>query len=168
MTAPTIPLQAAVTILDLPLATLPLTGAELQELVQGGFSVQAPISSIFSLLVGAPLIRLPPFNATINLTSSDIEVGIDTGGGPVTVNLPSAALWAAAFPGGLTGLDLCIVDINGNAANNAITPALNGADIFKYGAVVPVISANFGTLRLRPYGPIGGPVTGWYVRALNF
>lgn len=100
----------------------------------------------------------------VQVAVTDVEVPVDTNGGAITVALPSAAAWFLQNPG---GLDLTIIDINGNADNNNITPTLNGSDIFQYGGVVPVISAKFGTLRLRPYAH-GGVVLGWFVKGLNF
>lgn len=105
--------------------------------------------------------RLPASAATVAILSTDIEVGIDTRTTAVSATLPSAAAWAAANP---NGLELTLVDIFGNASVNSITPALNGADTFFYGAVTPIITSNFGLLKLRP---AGSPVTGWYVRGIN-
>jgi hypothetical protein len=104
--------------------------------------------------------RAPAVNATVAILASDVEVAIDTSGGAVTVNLPSAAAWAAANP---LGLPLSIQDKNGHAATNNITPSLNGADTFR-GGVTPVVTANYGSLVLRP---AGNPVTGWKVVSLN-
>jgi hypothetical protein len=101
---------------------------------------------------------------TVPVALTDVEVPIDATAGAITVALPNAAAWQAQNPG---GLDLTIIDINGQADTNNITPALNGADIFQYGGVVPVISTKFGTLRLRPYAR-GGVVLGWYVKGVNF
>lgn len=114
-------------------------------------------------------ITYPAAAATITLTTSNIEVGIDATSTAVTVNLPSAAAWAAANP---NGLELTIADIKGQAGTHAITPALNGADAFYYGGVTPVINDAFGLLKLRPAGsPTGSssgtPITGWYVRGIN-
>jgi hypothetical protein len=100
----------------------------------------------------------------VTVALTDIEVPIDATAGPITVALPNAAAWQAQNP---SGLDLTIIDINGQAGSNNITPSLNGADIFQYGGVVPIISAPFGTLRLRPYAR-GGVVLGWFVKAVNF
>jgi hypothetical protein len=105
--------------------------------------------------------RQPASAATIAILTTDVEVGIDTRTTAVTANLPSAAAWATANP---NGLELTLIDIFGNAAANNITPALNGADTFFYGGVTPIITSNFGLLKLRP---AGSPVTGWYVRGIN-
>lgn len=106
-------------------------------------------------------IRLPPSAATIAILTTDIEVGLDTRTTAVSATLPSAIAWAAANP---NGLPLVLVDINGNAATNNITPTLNGSDTFSYGSVTPIVNSNFGRLELRPSG---SPVSGWYVRGIN-
>lgn len=106
-------------------------------------------------------IRLPASAATVAILTTDIEVGISTTSTAVSATLPSASAWAASNP---NGLPLVLVDINGNAAANNITPALNGVDTFSYGGVVPIINSNFGRLELRPSGV---PVSGWYVRGVN-
>jgi hypothetical protein len=106
-------------------------------------------------------IRLPVAAASIAITATDTEVGIDTTATAVTANLPSASAWATQNP---NGLELTLVDINGHAAAHNITPALNGADVFYYGGVTPKIQVNFGLLKLRPGG---SPVNGWYVRGIN-
>ena len=104
--------------------------------------------------------RLPAVAGTVAILTSDVEVAIDTSGGAVTVTLPSAAAWAAANP---LGSPLTIQDKNGHAATNHITPTLNGGDTFR-GGVTPVVTANYGSLVLRP---AGNPVTGWKLVSLN-
>jgi len=106
-------------------------------------------------------IRQPASAATVAILITDIEVGLNTSSTAVSATLPSAATWAAANP---NGLELTLIDINGNAAANPITPTLNGTDTFSYGSVTPVVNSNFGLLKLRP---AGSPVSGWYVRGLN-
>lgn len=107
-----------------------------------------------------PTMRTPAFNATIPILTTDVEVGVSTVTSAVSVTLPSAAAWAATTK---NGLDLTILDLTGNAATHNITPTLNGADTFLQG-VTPVVTANFGSIRLRPSG---SPITGWYVRGVN-
>lgn len=106
-------------------------------------------------------IRLPASAANVAILATDVEVGIDTRTTAVTAQLPNSAAWLAANPG--NGLELTLVDINGNASVNNITPALDPADAFAYGGVTPVIFANYGSLRLRP---MTAP-PGWYVRGVN-
>lgn len=157
------PYQAQYAIPDLAPGSTP-TGTELIEAIQSGQSVKLSLAQIIAALVPAalivPTIRLPAFNATIAILTSDIEVGVSTVTSAVTVNLPSATLWAAAFPGGATGLDLLIIDHTGNAAAHPMTFALNGGDTFLQGSL-PTLAVNFGSLRLRPNG---SPVSGWYVK----
>jgi hypothetical protein len=161
------PFQATYAITDLPLGSTP-TGVELIEAIQGGTSVQLSLAQIIVALMSAPTIRLPPFSATVAILTSDIEVGINTSTSAVTVNLPSAALWAAAFPGGQTGLDLFMCDHTGNAAAHPITFALNGADTFMQGPLIP-LAVNFGSLRLRPNRITTSttPITGWIVKGFG-
>jgi hypothetical protein len=161
MLAPT-PYQAQYAIPDLVTGNTP-TGAELIEAIQSGQSVKLTLAQIVTALAYAPTIRLPAFNATIAILTSDIEVGVSTATGAVTVNLPSAAAWAAAFPGGATGLDLMIIDHTGNAAAHNMTFVLNGADTFLQGAI-PALAVNFGSIRLRPNG---SPVSGWVVKGFG-
>ena len=105
--------------------------------------------------------RLPAAAATINILTSDIEVGIDATGSAVSCPLPSAAAWAAANP---NGLELTIFDFKGQAVAHNITPSLNGGDTFVQGAV-PVIKTAFGQIKLRP---VGSPtVNGWFVRGID-
>jgi hypothetical protein len=104
--------------------------------------------------------RLPAAAATVNILTTDIEVGIDATSTAVSCPLPSAAVWAAANQ---NGLELTIFDYKGQAATRNITPSLNGADVFVQG-VTPVIKAAYGDIKLRP---VGSPVNGWYVRGVN-
>lgn len=127
--------------------------------VQG--ALKALDAAVSGKLSQVGTMRMPLSAATIPITTADIEVGIDTRTTAVSATLPSASAWAAANP---NGLELTLVDIRGNAAANAITPTLNGADTFFYGAVTPTVTSNFGLLKLRPAGV---PVTGWYVRGIN-
>lgn len=169
--------QAQYAIVDLTPGVTP-TGAEVIEVIQkadgtpgavtaqNGQSAQLSLAQIFAALsipIVAPTIRLPAFNATIPILTSDIEVGVSTATGPVTVNLPSALAWSAVFPGGATGLDLVIIDHTGNAATNPMTFVLNGADTFLQGALPP-LSVSFGSIRLRPNG---SPVNGWLVKGFG-
>lgn len=101
--------------------------------------------------------RLPVAAATINILTSDIEVGIDATSTAVACPLPSAAAWATANP---NGLELTIFDFKGQAPTHNITPSLNGADTFVQG-IVPIIKSAYGEIKLRPMG------TSWYVRATN-
>lgn len=101
--------------------------------------------------------RLPVAAATVNILTSDIEVGIDATSTAVSVPLPSASAWATANP---NGLELTIFDYKGQAATHNITPSLNGADVFVQG-IVPVIKVAYGDIKLRPVG------NGWYVRGVN-
>lgn len=105
-------------------------------------------------------IRKPASGAAIAILSTDIEVGIDTRTTAVSAVLPSAAAWATANP---NGLELALTDYFGNAAANNITPSLFAGDSFAYGAVTPVVTANFGMLRLRP----DPSLPGWIVRGVN-
>jgi hypothetical protein len=124
-------------------------------------NVQQAIEVVDAKITVAGTIRQPAAASTIAILASDIEVGIDTTSSAVSATLPSAAAWVAANPG--NGLELVLTDIKGHAAANNITPSLNGSDAFAYGGVTPVISANFGSLRLRP---MTAPA-GWYVRGVN-
>lgn len=105
-------------------------------------------------------IRKPGSAASIAILSGDIEVGIDTRSTAVTATLPSAVAWAAANP---NGLELVITDYYGNAAANNITPSPFAGDSFAYGSVTPVVTANFGSLKLRP----DPALPGWVVRGVN-
>jgi hypothetical protein len=105
-------------------------------------------------------IRKPPSAATVAVLTSDIEVGLDTRTTAVSATLPSAIAWSGANP---NGLELVLNDYFGNAATNNITPSLFAGDTFAYGSVTPVISANFGLLRLRP----DPSLPGWVVRGVN-
>ncbi len=104
--------------------------------------------------------RLPASAATVNILTSDIEVGINTTTVAVSCPLPSVAAWSAAQT---NGLDLTIFDDSGNAATNNITPSLNGSDTFVQG-VTPVITTNYGLIKLRP---VLGTPNQWYVRGVN-
>ncbi len=104
--------------------------------------------------------RLPASAATVNILTSDIEVGINTATLAVSCPLPSVAAWNAAQT---NGLDLTIFDDSGNAATNNITPSLNGTDTFVQG-VTPVITTNYGLIKLRP---VLGTPNQWYVRGVN-
>jgi hypothetical protein len=106
------------------------------------------------------VIRKPASAATIAILSSDIEVGIDTRTTAVAADLPSAVAWSAQNP---NGLELVLNDYYGNASINAVTPSLFAGDAFAYGTVTPVITANFGLLRLRP----DPSLPGWVVRGVN-
>lgn len=154
--------QAQYSILDLVAGTTP-TGTERVEAIQGGQSVSLTLAQIIAALAFAPTIRNPVFAATVAILTSDIEVGVSTATSAVTVNLPSAAAWAAAFPGGATGLDLLIIDRTGNGLAHPMTFVLNGADTFMQGALPP-LAVNFGSLRLRPSG---SPVSGWIVKGFG-
>lgn len=105
--------------------------------------------------------RLAAAAASVPILATDVEVGIDTGAAPTSCPLPSVAAWLAANP---SGLDLEIFDYTGHAATNNITPSLNGTDVFTQG-VVPVISNNFGSLRLRPI--LTGGVNQWFIKAVG-
>lgn len=124
-------------------------------------NVQNAIDIVDAKIVSVGTIRQPASAATIVISASDTEVGIDTTATAVSATLPSSAAWIAANPG--NGLDLVLTDINGHAAANNITPTLNGSDAFAYGGVTPIINSNFGSLRLRP---MTAPA-GWYVRGIN-
>jgi hypothetical protein len=127
-----------------------------------GTSVQTDLQVLDAGKINATgTARYPAQAASINILTTDVEVGIDTSVAPTTVVLPSAAAWAAAQP---NGLELCIFDRNGHAFSNNITPSLNGADVFVEG-VTPKITQVFGILKLRP---VGSPsVNAWKVRGLN-
>jgi hypothetical protein len=127
-------------------------------------SVQIAIQQVDTEAAGkvqhVGVVRKPASAATIAIGTADIEVGIDTRSTAVTASLPSAVAWAAANP---NGLELVLNDYYGNAAANAITPSLFAGDAFVYGGTVPVITANFGLLRLRP----DPALPGWIVRGVN-
>jgi hypothetical protein len=166
------PYQAQYAITDLQTAATP-NGSEVLEVIQNGISVQLTLNQVIaalgtSIFLSSPTIRLPAFASTIPILTSDIEVGISTASGPVTASLPSAALWAAAAPGGASGLDLVLLDRTGNALTNNITFALNGSDTFLQGTLPP-LAVNFGSLRLRPFGTPGTntPIVGWYVKGFG-
>lgn len=106
--------------------------------------------------------RLPAAAATVNILASDIEVGINTGTAATACPLPSVAAWAAANP---NGLELTLFDATGNAAAHAVTPSLNGTDVFTQG-VTPVIGAAYGQIKLRPVIVAGGP-NQWFVRGVD-
>ncbi len=114
----------------------------------------------------APTLRVATSTASVNFLVTDIELGIDTRTVSATVFLPTVASWYASNP---IGLDLCIVDIFGNAGTRNITPQLGPGDTFLYGGVTPVINANFGNLRLRPVlgTALGTTTNSWYVRGIN-
>jgi hypothetical protein len=162
----TAPYQATYAIADLPPGSTP-TGAEQVEALQAGNSVRLSLAAILAALTPVPTIRLPLFASTISILVSDIEVGVSTATGAVTVNLPSAPLWAAS-PAGQTGLDLFIIDHTGNAAAHPITFALNGSDTFLQGAL-PSLAVNFGSIRLRPNGTVNSntPIIGWIVKGFG-
>ena len=101
------------------------------------------------------LVREPAQAATITLTTADVEIGIDTSGGAVSVNLPSVAAWALANP---YGLPLTIYDRTGQANVSNITPVLNGGDTFLR-TVVPLVNGRFGNIKLRP----NNARKGWYL-----
>jgi hypothetical protein len=103
--------------------------------------------SITQTQLPASTIRKPPSAATVPITASDLEVGIDTRLTPVTANLPSIASWVAANP---SDKMITLFDYFGNAGTNNVTPAVNGADSINWGGVTPKIVSNFGILRLRP------------------
>ena len=105
--------------------------------------------------------RLPAASPAIAITTTDIEVGIDTTATAVVVSLPSVALWAAAEG---AGYDLTIFDFKGFAATHNITFTLNGTDVFTQG-VSPAILNNYGSLRLRPI--LTGGINQWFIRALG-
>jgi hypothetical protein len=105
-------------------------------------------------------IRKPASAATIAILATDIEVGLDTRTTAASAALPSAAVWSAANP---NGLELVLNDYFGNALTNNITPSLFAGDAFAYGAVTPVVNANFGLLRLRP----DPSLPGWVIRGVN-
>lgn len=107
-----------------------------------------------------PNIRKPASSSVIGLTTSDVNVGIDTRSTAVTANLPSAASW---YNANKSILELTIVDYFGNAGSNNITPSLAGGDSFQYGGLTPIINQGFGVLRLRP----DTTLPGWYVVGLN-
>ncbi len=115
----------------------------------------APIVSLIIPPVGEA--RLPIAAAAVDIFIADIEVGIDTTSTAVSCNLPSVAAWSAAH---VNGLDLAIFDYTGSAHTHNITPVLSGGDTFVQG-VVPVISSNFGMVRLRPIG------LKWYIKGLS-
>jgi hypothetical protein len=131
--------------------------------IQVSAAAQVAIEPAADDFIRVPILGDARAGPTVPIGIKDIEVPIDATAGQITVSLPSAAAWQAQNPG---GLDLVIIDINGQAANNNITPTLNGTDIFQYGGVVPVIQSSFGILRLRPYAH-GGVVLGWYVRGVG-
>jgi hypothetical protein len=124
-----------------------------QTWVQVSLATLASAVSVPSL----PTARLPAFASTVNILTSDIEVGINTQSGPVSCPLPSVAGWNAARP---NAIDLCIFDFTGGANVNHITPVLNGADTFVQG-VTPVIDTSYGLIKLRP---VIGSINQWYIR----
>ena len=107
-------------------------------------------------------IRKPASAATVTINTTDIEVGIDTRSTAVTVDLPGVVAWSAQNP---NGLELTISDYYGNAAANAITPALSGSDVFAgaWGTSGPVIKTDSGILKLRP----DPAVPAWIVYGAN-
>jgi hypothetical protein len=109
--------------------------------------------------------RAPAGGTPIAILTTDTEVEIDTTAAAVSVTLPSAAAWSLANP---NGLDLTIIDINGHASTHNITPTLNGSDTFAYGGVTPVITTDFGILKLRPACATGTTtIIGWYIKGVN-
>lgn len=107
-----------------------------------------------------PTVRKPASSPVIPILTTDLEVGVDTRGQTsVTVSLPSVAAWSAA---NITGLDLVIYDMFGNASAAPITPAPAVGDSFDYGTVTPTIFSNFGVLALRP-----DPPNKWLVRGVG-
>lgn len=104
--------------------------------------------------------RLPAFSVTVLALPTDVELGINTSTGAVTVSLPLVSAWAADNPNGLA---LRIFDYTGNAATHNIGFTLNGADTFLQGAN-PVIKTNNGGVALRP---ILGATNQWNIVALG-
>lgn len=104
--------------------------------------------------------RLPAAAATINILTSDIEVGVNPSSSAVTCNLPSVANWVLAQT---NGLELTIFDYTGHAATNNISFVLSGTDVFVQSST-PIITSNFGLIKLRPI--LTSP-NKWFVRGLN-
>lgn len=120
-------------------------------------NVQQAIQSVTNVV---PTARLPAANPSITVTTSDVEVGIDTGTSGVTVSLPAVAGWSVA---NADGLALVIFDYTGHASAHNIQFVLSGSDQFVQG-ISPVIATNFGLLRLRPI--ISTP-NKWYVQSVG-
>jgi hypothetical protein len=162
---PVVPSQAQYAIPDLPAGTT-VVGVEQVEAIQNGVSVRLTTAQIAALGGGGgggvPTIRLPVFASTINILASDIEVGVNTSAGPVTVNLPSALTWSSTRS---LGLDLTILDASGLAATNNVTFVLNGGDIVLQMPTLPPLTQNYASLRLRPFGTVS--VVGWYIRGIG-
>lgn len=127
-------------------------------------NVQAAIQQVDTEAAGkvaqVGTVRKPASAATVTISNTDIEVGIDTRTTAVTVDLPSVVAWSAQNP---NGLELAISDYYGNASANNITPALNGSDAFAgaWSAAPPVLKSDSAILKLRP----DPAVPAWIVRA---
>lgn len=107
---------------------------------------------------GVPTARLTTGTSVI-IATTDIEVGVDPTSGAVTCTLPTVAAWSTAQQ---NGLELTIFDYTGHASTHNISFTLGGSDHFVQSST-PVITSDFGLIRLRPLPTINK----WYVRALN-
>lgn len=101
---------------ELPLATTPLAGNELMTLLQGGRNVYITVSDFIALYVGTTWI----YKTTDYTAVATNNIFVDTSGGSVTINLPSAVN---------LGDTVRFVDYAGTWQSNPLIVARNGNTI---------------------------------------